>query len=122
MRDFVLRKANRGFLDIFWDINSPDSSKRIAAIAKLQKYLSVQRNVSADFAFNLQDLQTYVTYTLNRLSKGLRSSQLSRDGYSSALISILKNGKNISKEAILTSFDDNIYSFKAQDAKVSAFF
>ncbi|KAM7538906.1 hypothetical protein Aperf_G00000057555 [Anoplocephala perfoliata] len=107
MRDFVLRKANRAFLDIFWDINDPDSSKRVAAVTKLQNYLSVQRN----------DLQTYISYALNRLSKGLRSSQVSKDGCLSALISILRNNKNISKEVILTSFGNNVFSYKAHDVK-----
>ncbi|KAM3174037.1 hypothetical protein ACTXT7_011357 [Hymenolepis weldensis] len=98
MRDFVLKKANRAFLDIFWDISSAENSKRTAAIKKL-------------------DLQTSVTYTLDRLSKGLRSSPTPKSGCSIALISILKNNKNISKEAILTAFDKHVYSYKATDAK-----
>ncbi|VDL19085.1 unnamed protein product [Hymenolepis diminuta] len=107
MRDFVLKKANRAFLDIFWDISDTENSKRTAAIKKLVKYLSGPRN----------DLQTFVTYALDRLSKGLRSSPTPKSGCSIALISILKNNKNISKEAVLTAFDKHVYSYKATDVK-----
>lgn len=119
MRDFVLKKANRAFLDIFWDINDVENSKRTAAIKKLVKYLSSPRNVSKCFTYIFQDLQTFVTYALDRLSKGLRASPTPKSGCSIALISILKNNKNISKEAILTAFDKHVYSYKATDVKVS---
>nr|CDS29523.1 DNA polymerase phi subunit [Hymenolepis microstoma] len=107
MRDFVLQKSNRAFLDIFWDVTDIDESKRAAAIKKLIKYLST----------TTQDLQTHVTYALDRLSKGLRSSPTPECGCSIALISVLKHSKSISKESILTAFDKHVYSYNAADAK-----
>ncbi|VDN96810.1 unnamed protein product [Rodentolepis nana] len=107
MRDFVLQKCNRAFLDIFWDISDTDEAKRTAAIKNLNKYLLSTKH----------DLQTHVTYALDRLSKGLRSSPTPESGCSIALISILKHNKMISKELILTAFDRHVYSYNAVDAK-----
>nr|CDS21056.1 DNA polymerase phi subunit [Echinococcus granulosus] len=108
MREVVLKKGNRGFLDLFWDITSSEIEKRDAAIKNLQKHLSVRRN----------DIREHLSYSLDRLSKGLRSSaRSSKAGFSSALTSILQDNKDISAETLFSSLDKNVLSFKAHDAK-----
>ncbi|VDK39085.1 unnamed protein product [Taenia asiatica] len=93
MREVVLKKGNRGFLDLFWDIASSETDKSDAAIRNLKKHLSVQRN-------------------------GLRSSsRASKAGFASALTSILQDIEGISTEALFSSLDKNVFSFKAHDAK-----
>ncbi|KAL5105291.1 hypothetical protein TcWFU_008918 [Taenia crassiceps] len=93
MREVVLKKGNRGFLDLFWDIASPEIDKRDTSIKNLKKHLSVQRN-------------------------GLRSSsRASKEGFASALTSILQSIKDVSTEALFLAFDKNVFSFKAHDAK-----
>ncbi|KAL5971672.1 Myb-binding protein 1A [Taenia solium] len=107
MREVVLKKGNRGFLDLFWDIASSEIDKRGAAIRNLKRHLSVQRNI-----------QEHLSYTLDRLSKGLRSSsRASKAGFASALTSVLQDIEGISTEALFSSLDKNVFSFKAHDAK-----
>ena len=45
MREIVLKKANRGFLDLFWEVTNPEVDKRDKAIDNLLKHLAVRRNV-----------------------------------------------------------------------------
>ncbi|VDM35710.1 unnamed protein product [Hydatigera taeniaeformis] len=99
MREVVLKKGNRKFLDLFWDIASPEVNKRDAAIV-------------------LQDIQEHISYTLDRLSKGLRSSSpASKAGFLSALVSILQDNEDISTKALFSALEKNVFSFKAHDAR-----
>lgn len=51
MREVVLKKSNRGFLDLFWEITSPEVAKSDAAVKDLLSHLSAQRNVSLQLSY-----------------------------------------------------------------------
>ncbi|VDD75180.1 unnamed protein product [Mesocestoides corti] len=66
----------------------------------------------------VQDKLKLISYTLDRLTKGLRSSvAASKSGFTCALISVLENESSISTDNLLMFLDKNVFSFKTNDHK-----
>nr|VZI46750.1 unnamed protein product [Spirometra erinaceieuropaei] len=111
MREDIV-KGGRGFLDIFWNLGSPDARTRSFSCKKL---------ISHIFSSNNPNKAEQLEYALERLVKGLRSPTLSaREGFSTALVALIQKDETCPTKELLKLVDKHIYSFKAADQKEGA--
>jgi hypothetical protein len=78
------------FSGFFWSLSSEDKDTRIQAASSLLEYL-VAKQQQEDSGLNgkaKHQPSTHLTYTVNRLLKGLRGRDSAREGFAIALIEV----------------------------------